>query len=232
MPYKVTNQDGKTQGGTQWAPDITHNALGAPDQPLCTDSWIHYYETLPLAVFMHPTHTDFPNPRFWEFEPIGNTICSNDKSGARAGRTVREVQAPAVTTEQRIAFGIFAALEVSQEPSFTTWAEGWLSGSDRSNKAARAAAEAAARAAWAAAWAAEAWAAEAAAARAAAWAAEAAARAAAAEARAAARAAEAAAAWAARAAIASRVTPSLDLAAIAQRAIEWIDPLASTGSVS
>ena len=57
------------------------------------------------------------------------------------------IEAPVVSTEQRVEFAIRCAMFVYEEVAWTTWANGWLNGGDRT-----AAAEAAAEAeAWAAA---------------------------------------------------------------------------------
>jgi len=45
-----------------------------------------------------------------------------------------------LTTDQRIAFAIYCALGVYDAPGFAEWAEGWLSGRDRSRASAAAAA--------------------------------------------------------------------------------------------
>jgi hypothetical protein len=58
--------------------------------------------------------------------------------------TVRRIEIPVVTTEQRVKYAILCALEVCQEPSFVTWANKWLSGEDRSERSAAARASASA----------------------------------------------------------------------------------------
>jgi len=113
------------------------------------------------------------------------------KSGFKTVTTIRRIDLPVITLEQRIRISIYCALKQYSALSFVKWANAWLDGSDRSARAAEAAARAAeAAAAVAVEWAAE-WAA---------WAAREAAVAAEAAAEAAARAAEAAAEAAARAA--------------------------------
>jgi hypothetical protein len=57
---------------------------------------------------------------------------------------------PEITAEQAVRFGIFCGKAVYQEQAWTAWADGWLSGADRSESAAWSAASAAAWAAWAA----------------------------------------------------------------------------------
>jgi hypothetical protein len=176
--YKLTDKDGYTRKGKEneclWGENITHIATGKGSL-LCSRDLIHVYRNPLIASFMNPSHADFKNPLLWECEAKGD--CNHDgqlKSGFKTVTTIRRIDLPVITLEQRIRISIYCALKQYSAPSFVKWANAWLDGSDRS-----------ARAAWAAQAAAAAWAAEEA---------EAAARAAAAAARAA-----AAAAWAARA---------------------------------
>ena len=226
--YKLTDEDGWTrkshENALQWGEGVTHAATGSGDA-LCSDGVIHAYTDPLLAVLMNPIHVNFTTPLLWEAE--GAVVASDGtKVGVKALTTLRRMELPQVTTAQRVRFAILCAMEVCTDPAWRSWAEGWLSGEDRTAAAAWAtratrAAEAAARAAWAARAEAAAWAARAeAAAWAAAWAtraAEAAARAEAAEAAARAARAEAAAEAAGAAAW---MKPGLDLAALARRAIE------------
>jgi len=215
--YKLTDENDRTRGGTQWGENVSHSGTGEGE--LCSPGWIHAYTHPLLAVLLNPIHASFVNPHLWECEGSGAIKTDHGlKIGMQHCRTIRRIETPVVSLEQRIQFVILCALTVYDEPWFAAWANAWLSGSDRSqssaNKAWEAAEAAAARAAAAAAAAraaaaAAAWAAEA-------WAAEAAAEAAAA----AARAAAAAAAWAEEAAaeaaaIIAAAGPSIDLIALA-----------------
>ncbi len=211
--YKLTDSEGYTRRGrpgeTRWGENVTHRAR-EKGRELCTNQVIHGYRDPLLAQFMNPIHANLSDPICWE---LRGCVVADDgtKLGFKTATTLRRVDLPGVTIAQRVRFGILCALEVYHEPSFVAWAQGWLSGPDRS------AAEAAARAAEAARAAAKA-------ARAAAWAAWAAAWARAAEA-----AAEAAwaAAWAeaaeaARAAARAARATDIDLVAIAHRAVEEV----------
>jgi len=180
--FKLTDRDGKTWGGAQWGPGVSHSGTGKGE--LCGPGWIHAYEHPLIAVLLNPIHADFKTPRLWEAEGEVGLRDGQIKCGCKTLTTVREIPLPAVTTEMRVRFAILCAKEVCACRSWNAWADRWLSGEDRSE----AAAEDAAEAAWAA--------------QAASWAAYAAARAAAEAARAARAAAAAAAAawWAAEAA--------------------------------
>jgi hypothetical protein len=110
---------------------------------------------------MNPSHADFKNPLLWECEANGE--CAHEgqlKSGFKTVTTIRRIDLPVITLEQRIRISIYCALKQYSALSFVKWANAWLDGSDRSARAARAAcaeaAEAAAQAARAAEWAAQA----------------------------------------------------------------------------
>jgi len=213
--YKMTDCNGRTRAGTvgetQWGPGVTVVAKGARTVP-CTDGVVHAYRHPVLAVMMNPFHAEIADPRLWEADgvPVGDDGC---KVWCKSLTTTAEIPVPVVTTEQRVRFGIAAALQVCHAPHFVAWATRWLDGTGRS-----------AEAAWAA-CSALAWATTA---GAAAEAAEAAVRAAAAEAWA----APEAAAWAAVAAArAARADSAIDLISLAEWAVsdkpapaKWLKP--------
>ena len=225
--YKLTDQNGQTRGGMQWGPGITHEATGDPSQDLCTDAWIHAYEHPLLAVLLNPIHGNFKNPRLFEGDNEIGKRKSQLLCGCRSFTTAREIPVPAVTTAQKVRFGILCAKQVYKHPKWNQWADAWLDGSDRSEKSAQVAC-AAARAAQAdevyAAW--EARAADAAqvAAYAAVWAAadavQAEYEARAADAAQAALAADAAVWAAAAAAYATDAAAAIDLIALAEQAVK------------
>jgi hypothetical protein len=209
--YKLTDANMQTYDNTQWVLREFKETSGQGN--LCSEGWLHYYSDAKLAAFLNPIHANFAAPRLFEIE-VAESIKSDRglKYGCTRMRLVQELQFIKPTQEQCVKFGILCALEVCKEASFVKWANGWLDGTDRSIESARAAATAAAAAyaayaaaraaAWAAAWAADA----AGAADAAAWAAE-------------------AAAWAARVAdyaatAAARAGGTLDLVALAHKAME------------
>lgn len=178
--YKLTNQNLQTHDDFQWVIGEWQEAQGNIDQDLCSSGWLHYYIDPLLVVLHNPIHANTEYPRLFEVEISGEQKHDGQlKSGCHKMRLIKEIPLPVLTQNQIIAYGIFCALEVYHESDFQNWAENWLSGNDRTARAAAQAAWAAqaaraARAAWAAAQAA--WAAAQAAQ--AAWAARAAARAA------------------------------------------------------
>ena len=217
--YKLTNQEMQTCGGFQWKLGEIKEASG--EGPLCSSGWLHSYEDPLLAVLHNPIHAAINSPRMFTADTLGGRVLYDLqlKLGSTQLVLLEEIRVPQITTAQRVAYGILCALEVCKSDHFTSWAERWLSGEDRSADAAAAAAWREARAAtWAnaaarAARAVEADAAWSRAAEAAGWAALAAwvARTA------------AAAAWAATAAAreANAVGDSLDLSKIAEKAMTY-----------
>ena len=156
--YKLTDENDCTMGKTQWAENVTHEAKGSPDQPLCSNGWIHAYENPLIAVLLNPIHANIGDPVMWEAE--GEIGLRDDvlKCGCRSLTTIRRAPLPEITIDQKVRFAIACAW-LDGDVKWKKWALEWLNGKDRS--AAEAAAEA-----WAAAAEAEAWAAAAEAARA------------------------------------------------------------------
>jgi hypothetical protein len=152
---KLTNQELQTYNNTQWA--INEWQIAAGEGELCSEGWLHGYEHPLLAVLLNPIHANIENPRLFAIE-VGEKIKEDEglKFGSNKMRLIKELELPQVSLEQRIKFGILCALEVCDNAAFVTWATGWLSGADRSQKAAAdgaawaAAYYAAADAAWAA----------------------------------------------------------------------------------
>lgn len=169
MLYKLTDQDGYTRLGETnaclWGPGVLHSGTGKGR--LCGDGYIHAYTSPLLAVLMNPVHACISDPRMWEAE---GDIMINDgmKVGCVTLTTTKEIDVPAVSTDQRVRFGILCAKAVCLDVGWNTWADNWLSGKDRAQKEAETTAtreettdslfaRAAARAAvWAAVWACEA----------------------------------------------------------------------------
>ena len=151
--YKLTDQSMQTYDGFQWTLNKTETADGKGD--LCGPGFLHAYTDPLLAVLLNPIHAGIENPRLFRAE---GTIKKTDhglKVGCTEMTLVEELPLPVVNTTQRVAFGILCAKEVCRSAEWTAWADNWLSGKDRSERAAakavaRAAAKAAAEAAWAA----------------------------------------------------------------------------------
>ena len=155
--YKLTDQNMRTHNGFQWTLNKEETASGEGD--LCGPGFLHAYTDPLLAILLNPIHAYIKNPRLFK----GTGTVSKTDNGLKIGCTkitlTEEMDTPVVTTIQCIAFGILCAKQVYPSLNWNTWADNWISGKDRTKKAAEAAIAAAAEAARAE----EAWAAQAAA---------------------------------------------------------------------
>ena len=135
--WKLTTADGLTRPGqsneTKWGENITHTAPGKGE--LCTAGWIHAYASPLLAVLMNSVHANYKPAILWECEAeVG--IRKADKIGCSKLTTLRQVNMPEITTAQKQAFAILCAKQVYKDSSWLKWADDWLSGKDRSARAA------------------------------------------------------------------------------------------------
>ena len=150
--YKLTRPDRTTYNGFLYEPDREYRFPGNGD--LCSSAYCHAYRSPELAVLCNLIHAAYDPHLLFE--------CDADveqDDGLKLGVTriivpAEPINAPVYTTEQRIAWAIACAWP--RASAWQAWAHKWLSGDDRSAKAAWAAAEAAWAAAEAAAWAARA----------------------------------------------------------------------------
>src|SRR3990167_4673460 len=152
---KLTDQNGQTQNGTQWGPGVTHEVRGtwAGTGPLCSPNWLHLYEGLGVALLHNPLGADFQTPRAWRAVTRVERR-EGLKAGTRRLTTGEEVTYVPPTTEQLVTVAILLAFDHyrpdADAGAWGVWAVGWLSGEDRSSRAARVAEARAAEAAWAA----------------------------------------------------------------------------------
>lgn len=156
IKYKLTDQNMQTHGGFQWVLG-KKEVITSPGATLCSDQVFHYYASPEQAVLLNPVHAGIRNPRLFTAEIDKEVVFDGLKGGCHEMTLVKELTLPTITLNQRVEIAIRLALTRCHNPCFTDWANNWLSGADRSAKAARAAARAAAD--WAersAAWAAEA----------------------------------------------------------------------------
>lgn len=134
--YKLTNGSSMTRNSTLWGEGITHKVSGQGS--ICTSGWLHAYIDPYVAVFMDPIHGDYGEKGLlWEAKGI---IGINDgtKLGLSQLTTVRQIQKPKVTVNQRVAFGILCSLCVYNNKKYVRWASAWLNGIDRTAKSAAA----------------------------------------------------------------------------------------------
>jgi hypothetical protein len=154
---KLTTQEATTHGGTEWVPGVVNHASG--EKELCGPGWLHCYgadtveQASLLAVLFNPIHGQFANPRLWLAKCGGQMLSDHGlKFGFTEMAVVEELPLPAITTTQKVAFGILCVKQVHAEPRWNKWADAWLTGKDRTETAAaRSATAARAWASWAAA---------------------------------------------------------------------------------
>ena len=157
--YKLTDENDQTKNATQWGEGVTHTTDGKGD--LCGPGWLHAYEDPLLAVLHNPIHGAFKAPHLWEAEGEGEVKRDGQmKIGVTRLTTVKRIDLPVVSTVQVIAYAILCGKAVCDNVVWNQWADRWLSGEDRTEassltaSAARYAADAAARSALAAVYAA------------------------------------------------------------------------------
>ena len=109
--YKLTDEDGYTRRGksnaTKWGENVTHSATGAGG--LCTDGVVHAYEHPLTAAFMNLIHANIRNPVLWECAGEITHREGQIKCGCKTITTVRRVDFPVITTEQRVRVAILCA---------------------------------------------------------------------------------------------------------------------------
>ena len=66
--YKLTDQDGQTQGNTQWGEGVTHSLTTCPNPKLCSGDVLHAYTNINLALLLNPVHANISSPLLWECE--------------------------------------------------------------------------------------------------------------------------------------------------------------------
>ena len=143
--YKLTDQEGKTHGMTQWGPSVRHKALGK-GKKLCSTDCIHDYKSPFHAVLFNLIGANFSYPLLWEGKGQGLKADDGIKRGWAEYTTIKQIPLPDIPLEKMIEIAIRVTKKIYTEVACTAWANNWLSGEDRSE----AAAWAAAGAAWAA----------------------------------------------------------------------------------
>ena len=139
--YKLMTDTDRTRVGwpneTHWPEGAEHTAPGGGE--LCTSAYIHAYRTPLQAVFMDIFHGQYlPYAKLRECD-ADVELDDGTKLGCTRVRAGREMPIPSLSAEQRVEIAIRAAMEVCRAKGFVKWATGWLSGRDRSSRAADAA---------------------------------------------------------------------------------------------
>jgi hypothetical protein len=158
--YKITNSEDQTRSMCQWGEGVTVKTSGIGG--MCGKGFTHWYTDPRLAVIFNPIHGNFnlETAHLWEGE--GEIIETDGlKVGCIEATTIKRVDFPIISTEQKVKFAILCALEVYNEEKFVRWAHNWLDNIDRTEATARLVAEEgwavwAVWAVWATVWAAKA----------------------------------------------------------------------------
>ena len=134
--YKLTNQDLTTHNGCQWKLKEWKETNGNGE--LCTSGWLHCYSNSLLAIIMNTRHADIKNPKLFKVEVKGETLDDHGlKEGWTRMRLVKELEIPEINITQKIAFGIYCALEeYCKDEKFVEWSNNWLNGTDRTKQSA------------------------------------------------------------------------------------------------
>jgi hypothetical protein len=131
--YKLTKQDFTTCNNTKWGEGVSHEVEKAPSlKDFCTKRCIHFYSSALIAVLLNPIHAYIADPVLWEAEAEEPCISDNGlKEGTRKLTTIKQIELPSVSVNQRVYFGILCAREVYKDTRWNAWADAWISGEDR-----------------------------------------------------------------------------------------------------
>jgi hypothetical protein len=134
--YKLTDAEIRTNNGRHlWTPGEWFTATEKSNLP-CTTGVVHYYDSPRLAVMFNPVHANITSPRLWTFETRDEIGHDGLKGWCKTARIVEELPLPVLSIEQATTFAIHCAMQVCTAPAWLAWANGWLSGADRSAAAA------------------------------------------------------------------------------------------------
>jgi len=134
--YKLLTQYLTSLGATQWKLGEWQEAKGGSDKPLCSDDWLHCYDSPEVAAIFNCMHARVPYPRLFVAECKGNTLDDNGtKRGYKKMRIVEEVPFPVFYQRHHIRFAIYCAQSLNDAQSesniWSVWADKWLRNIDR-----------------------------------------------------------------------------------------------------
>lgn len=108
--FKITDTWRTSRHMTKWGRNVTHTADGQA-MSLCNSHWLHAYQDKWLAMLMHPAHVGYTRIHLWEAEgTVGLT--HPDKVGCTRLTTLKRCDMPAITLEQYVEFARLCALAV------------------------------------------------------------------------------------------------------------------------
>ena len=156
--YKATDGEGRTEEKTGWG-STTRWGKGVTRKAGQESLRGHVHPVLAYLRQVSGQMGKLVGVQLWEAEgqPIGDSV-ANQRSLLTSDdisfgavlcselTTIRQVEPPAISSEQVVAVGIYSALEVCHEvpvdlwpeqPEFVQWANGWLGGRDRTHASAK-----------------------------------------------------------------------------------------------
>ena len=122
--YKLLNKNRTTCNNTHWPIGQWVEAQGDPNQGLCSDGWLHCYDSPELALFLNPIHANISDPIVCEVEVEGKS--RNDKGlkrGYRRMRVTKDLAIKRPTTEQCVRFAILCVKQVYKDDAWNAWAD-------------------------------------------------------------------------------------------------------------
>ena len=131
MYYKLTNEQDQTYNGFQWGSGVELVKLGGN---ACSEQVVHAYIDPILAVMVNPIHGNYSDPHLWECEGDMPETDGLKVWGTRC-KTIRQIDLPVISVEQKVKFGILCAAQFSQSLDWLQWARNWWSGVDRTRAA-------------------------------------------------------------------------------------------------
>jgi hypothetical protein len=130
--YLLTNADHTTWRGNQIDTGRSVFSSNSENNVIATNA-DELGDSPLVAIMLNPWHAQIDQQKMLEIEISQIDVVKNDP---HINLLVRESELPSVTTDQKIVFGLMVIQEVYQKSVFNEWADGWISGSDRSAESA------------------------------------------------------------------------------------------------
>jgi hypothetical protein len=130
MYYLITNALGNDWRGRAWGVGVTHTEENPNYYP-------SVYKSPLVAVYMYPAYEGkVDNPRLWVCEGSGQGREDDLRADLATVKVTSEFPVQWPTPEQRVTFGLLAALNLVTDPDFRSWAVAYLKGVDTSKESA------------------------------------------------------------------------------------------------
>jgi hypothetical protein len=127
MYYLVTDSENKTFGNVVWSENVVHEEMNNPNK------LFSIYDDPTVAHFMNPAYDGFKNPTIWEAEGE-KTVSFGFRHESQKIKTIKKVEMPEPTNDQRIAFAILCSLHLVSNQAFKFWAISYLKSEENRTK--------------------------------------------------------------------------------------------------